>query len=208
MFGAGLNATELAELIERDLQLHVAFPCFPLDSSLGHTACSVVQKSWLDQLHNGTATSLYESKATPSKEGVNGSNINGTSSGNGSASSNGTATTGVGEVNVFINVISKTKPLQQDNWTRVRVFAESAEEKSVGLSRPQQKSLPTLTSISSNKDWNITAEDYIRELMITDDSGSFKSDEARRVAPAYPNYKDFFEQVERAGMTSGLATSV
>jgi hypothetical protein len=42
MFGAGLNATELAELIERDLQLHVAFPCFPLDSSLGHTACSVV----------------------------------------------------------------------------------------------------------------------------------------------------------------------
>lgn len=43
MFGAGLNATELAELIERDLQLHVAFPCFPLDSSLGHTACSVVR---------------------------------------------------------------------------------------------------------------------------------------------------------------------
>lgn len=191
MFGAGLNATELAELIERDLQLHVAFPCFPLDSSLGHTACSVVQKSWLDQLHNGTATSLYESKATPSKEGVNGSTINGTSSGNGSSSSNGTATTGVGEVNVFINVISKTKPLQQDNWTRVRVFAESAEEKSVGLSRPQQKSFPTLTSISSNKDWNITAEDYIRELMITDDGGSFKSDEARRVSPAYPNYKAF-----------------
>lgn len=69
------------------------------------------------------------------------------------------------------------------------MFAESAEEKSVGLSRPQQMSLTT--SISSNKDWNITAEDYIRELMTTDDGSSFRSDEARIGAPAYPDYKAF-----------------
>ncbi|KAF9140526.1 hypothetical protein BG015_001601 [Linnemannia schmuckeri] len=190
MFGAGLNATELAELIERDLQLHVAFPCFPLDSSLGHTACSVVQKSWLDQLHNGTATSLYDSKATPVKEGFNGSNSNGISNGNGSANSNGTVATGVGEVNVFINVISKLKPLQQDSWTRVRVFAES-KEKSIDLSRQLQTSFTTLTSISSNKDWNITIEDYIRELMITENGSSFKTEESRTATPAHPNYKAF-----------------
>jgi len=42
MFGAGLDVHQLAALIERDLHLHVAFPCFPLESTLGHTACCVV----------------------------------------------------------------------------------------------------------------------------------------------------------------------
>lgn len=44
MFGQGLSGEELTELIERDLGLRVAFPCFPLESPLGHTACCVVSR--------------------------------------------------------------------------------------------------------------------------------------------------------------------
>lgn len=47
MFGQGLSGEELTELIERDLGLRVAFPCFPLESPLGHTACCIVSLfSW------------------------------------------------------------------------------------------------------------------------------------------------------------------
>ncbi|KAG0200908.1 hypothetical protein BGX33_010720 [Mortierella sp. NVP41] len=199
MFGAGLDAKELAELIERDLHLHVAFPCFPLDSSLGHTACSVVQKAWLDQLHNGTATSLYESK-TAVKESANGSN--GSINGNNSNINTTTATSGAGEVNVFINVISKTKPLQQDGWTKVRVFAETPQEKSKRNSRPPQKSFATLTSISPNKDWNITAEDYIRELLTSEDGSTLKPDESSKRTATHPNYTSFHSILESDDCTN------
>lgn len=47
MFGQGLSGEELTELIERDLGLRVAFPCFPLESPLGHTACCVVSLLFL-----------------------------------------------------------------------------------------------------------------------------------------------------------------
>jgi hypothetical protein len=73
----------------------------------------------------------------------------------------------------------------------VRVFAESTDEKSIRLSRAQQKSFTTLTSISNNKDWNITIEDYIRELMATEDSGPSRSEESRTTTSAQPNYDAF-----------------
>ncbi|KAI7824731.1 hypothetical protein BC939DRAFT_140564 [Gamsiella multidivaricata] len=181
MFGTGLDAQELIALIERDLHLHVAFPCFPLESPLGHTACCVVQKAWLDQLHNGTATSLYES-ASPSRSG------SASSTTVGSAGAAGTATSG-GEVNVFINVISKTKPLQQDNWTRARVF-EPAKGKALSNSaQPVQKSYTTLTSISTNDDWNLTGEAYLRELLTMDVNTAFKTEPPS--AEIHPDYSTF-----------------
>ncbi|KAG0278237.1 hypothetical protein BGZ95_004434 [Linnemannia exigua] len=76
-------------------------------------------------------------------------------------------------------------------YARVRVFAESSEEKSTTLSRQQQKSFTALTSISSNKDWNITVEDYIRELMSAEDGSTIKSDEISKKSKAQSNYKAF-----------------
>ncbi|KAG0198912.1 WD repeat-containing protein 81 [Mortierella sp. GBA30] len=162
MFGAGLDAQELTALIERDLHLQVAFPCFPLESTLGHTACCVAQKSWLDQLHKGIATNLYENKST--KDG---------------STNTGTSRSAAGEVNVFINVISKIKPLKQENWTRARVFTQSGNGVLSKPSRPLQKSFTTLTAVPTNSDWNLTGEAYIRELMSV--SGD---DVSRAVDPA------------------------
>ncbi|KAF9904323.1 hypothetical protein EC991_002829 [Linnemannia zychae] len=78
----------------------------------------------------------------------------------------------------------------------VRVFAESSEKRSTELSRQQQILFSTLTSISSNKDWNITAEDYIRELMSAEDGSTFRSDESSKKSTAHPNYKTFLPILE------------
>ncbi|KAG0349061.1 hypothetical protein BG005_011205 [Podila minutissima] len=148
MFGQGLSGEELAELIERDLGLRVAFPCFPLESPLGHTACCVVSKTWLTQLHNGTATHLPVIKGPGIDQ--NATTVNGNTQ---------------GEVNVFINVISKEKPLKQDNWTRARVFAQTHSKAASKTSQPTRKSFTTLTSVSTNSEWNVTAEAYVREIL-------------------------------------------
>ncbi|KAF9438628.1 WD repeat-containing protein 81 [Entomortierella beljakovae] len=180
MFGAGFNANELNALIERDLYLQVAFPSFPLESPQGHTACCVVQKSWLDQLHKGTASSLCEGNTT-SNVVIN----------TGAPSIIGVTDTksSAGEVNVFINVISKTKPLYQRNWTRARVFAQSTVEPKSTQRKPVQRSFTTLTSLPTNNDWNLTGEDYIRELMTIEDGNSFKQNES--CDESLPDYSRF-----------------
>ncbi|KAF9430384.1 WD repeat-containing protein 81 [Podila epigama] len=154
MFGQGLSGNELSELIARDLGLQVAFPCFPLESSLGHTACCIVQKTWLNQLHNGTATLL------PVRDRAGLENTPATATGNSQ-----------GEVNVFINVISKKRPLTQDNWTRTRVFAAQQTQKVNTSTKPVRKAFTTLTSISSNDEWNITAEAYVKEILSREGKG-------------------------------------
>ncbi|KAG0015463.1 WD repeat-containing protein 81 [Podila clonocystis] len=161
MFGQGLSGEELTKLIERDLGLRVAFPCFPLESPLGHTACCVVSKTWLTQLHSGTATHLPE---------INGPGVD----------QNTTATNGNthGEVNVFINVISKEKPLKQDNWTR---------------------------------EWNITAETYVREILdMEEEKGAPKTE--KKTADSSIDYTSFrpilesMEPLESGNNTTGSAT--
>ncbi|KAF9114439.1 hypothetical protein BGX27_010826 [Mortierella sp. AM989] len=173
MFGTGLDAQELIALIERDLHLQVAFPSFPLESTRGHTACCVVQKSWLDQLRKGTATSLHGGKtsndsinaATPSASSA-------TTAGAADAESSG------GEVNIFINVISRTKPLYQENWTKARVFAQTKTTAPSSLKHPVLESYTAITSLSSNNDWNLTGEAYVRELMSMEESSGLKLDES------------------------------
>ncbi|KAF9194137.1 hypothetical protein BGZ50_006616 [Haplosporangium sp. Z 11] len=153
MFGAGFDAQELAGLIERDLHLQVAFPCFPLESLRGHTACCVVQKSWLDQLQQGSATSLYDGKASLKDALPN------------SMSMTDTELAG-GEVNIFVNVISKTRPLNQVNWTRARVFGLTKEEETSSIvTQHSQKPFTIRTSIPTNNDWNLTGEAYVREIL-------------------------------------------
>ncbi|CAO3568262.1 unnamed protein product [Mortierella alpina] len=179
MFSAGLDAQELTSLIERDLHLQVAFPCFPLESTLGHTACCVVQKSWLEQLHKGIATSLSERTAV-TKE---------------APSNTPTANSSAGDVNVFINVISKSKSLRQEGWTRARVFAQATTKSSPKNRRVPQRSFTTLTSIPPNSDWNLTGEDYIRELLSIseDDEKSKLQDTALEIQPDYSAFEPILE---------------
>ncbi|KAF9174116.1 WD repeat-containing protein 81 [Mortierella sp. AD010] len=184
MFGAGLDEHELTTLIERDLHLQVAFPSFPLESARGHTACCVVQKSWLDQLHEGTATTLYGSKV-PSNERTDAtapSPLLATVGGAGGASSGG-------EVNIFINVITRTKPLYQENWTKARIFAQADVEPSSVQKQPILESYTALTSQSSNGDWNLTGEAYIRELMNIEESKALRLDEPK--TETHSNYNAF-----------------
>ncbi|KAF9951307.1 hypothetical protein BGZ70_001039 [Mortierella alpina] len=152
MFGAGLDAQELTSLIERDLHLQVAFPSFPLESTLGHTACCVVQKSWLEQLHKGIANSLSERTAV-TKE---------------ASSNTPTASSSAGDVNVFINVIAKSKPLRQEGWT---------------------------------SDWNLTGEDYIRELLSISqgDDMSKTQDAALEIQPDYSAFEPIMESEDTDG---------
>ncbi|KAF9949169.1 hypothetical protein BGZ72_008997 [Mortierella alpina] len=178
MFGAGLDAQELSTLIERDLHLHVAFPCFPLESTLGHTACCVVQKSWLEQLHKGIATSLSE-RAALVKDGT---------------PNTSTASSPAGDVNVFINVISKSKSLRQEGWTRARVFAQAASKSSSKNSQLPRRSFTTLTSIPPNSDWNLTGEEYIRELLsISEGDTSKTQDSTLDIQPDYSAFEPIME---------------
>ncbi|KAG0299722.1 hypothetical protein BGZ98_009812 [Dissophora globulifera] len=92
------------------------------------------------------------------------------------------AKTSVGEVNVFINVISKTKPLQQDSWTRARVFAQTKGGHSLQARQPSQRSLMIPTSISTNNDWNLTGEDYLRELLSIEEGTPLKAEDSKTEA--------------------------
>ncbi|KAI1318174.1 hypothetical protein EDD11_007057 [Mortierella claussenii] len=190
MFGKGLDATQLAALIERDLQLQVAFPTFPLESTLGHTACCVVQRTWLDQLHKGTATSLHDSRTVVRE---NTTTSNGSSSSTANATSANASIAG-GEVNVFVNVISKLEPLQQHHWTRARVFGATKEATHLKPSQPVVKSYTALTSQASNDDWNLTAEAYLRELMSTGEVSLFRG-EAGSIEET-PDYAEFQPIIE------------
>ncbi|KAG0044558.1 hypothetical protein BGZ83_010233 [Gryganskiella cystojenkinii] len=176
MFGAGLDAQDLTTLIEQDLHLQVAFPSFPLESSLGHTACCVLQKSWLDQLLAGTASALCEVK--PSKESTPSS----------TPTLPAESKNASGEVNAYINVISKSRPLKQQGWTRVRVFKESLG-KVLAESTEKPVSYAVRTSVPDNDDWNVTAEAYIRELLDSEEGDVFKSDNI--TDGTIPNYKAF-----------------
>ncbi|GJJ78952.1 WD repeat-containing protein 81 [Entomortierella parvispora] len=176
MFGAGLDAQELTALIEQDLHLKVAFPSFSLDSSLGHTACCVLQKSWLDQLLAGTATALFEVNAPKESSSLT------------TPTSPVDTKSSSGEVNAFINVISKTKSLRQQGWTRVRIFKESLG-KALAEINEVPDSFITRTSVPDNGNWNITAKAYIRELLDSEEGSAFKSDDVS--SQPTPNYKAF-----------------
>ncbi|KAF9330286.1 hypothetical protein BG006_006743 [Podila minutissima] len=181
MFGQGLSGKELTELIERDLGLRVAFPCFPLESPLGHTACCVVSKTWLTQLHNGTATHLPEIKGPGIDQ--NATTANGNTQ---------------GEVNVFINVISKEKPLKQDNWTRARVFAQTHSKAMSKTNQPTRKSFTTLTSVSTNSEWNVTAEAYVREILDIEEEKGIPKTEKQAVERniEYTSFRPIIESME------------
>ncbi|KAG0090334.1 hypothetical protein BGZ93_009359 [Podila epicladia] len=178
MFGQGLSGEELTELIERDLGLRVAFPCFPLESPLGHTACCIVSKTWLTQLHNGTATHLPEIKGPGIDQNATTANAN-----------------TQGEVNVFINVISKEKPLKQDNWIRARVFAQTHNKAVSKTNQPTRKSFTTLTSVSTNSEWNVTAEAYVREILdIEEEKGTPRTE--KKTAERNIDYTSFRPIIE------------
>ncbi|KAF9390624.1 hypothetical protein CPC16_004938 [Podila verticillata] len=181
MFGQGLSGEELTELIERDLGLRVAFPCFPLESPLGHTACCIVSKTWLEQLHNGTATYLPEIKGPGADQGATTANGN-----------------THGEVNVFINVISKERTLKQDHWTRARVFAQTHSKAVSKFNPPTRKSFTTLTSVSTNSEWNITAEAYVREILdMEEEKGASKTEKKTTTrAIDYASYHPIIESME------------
>jgi hypothetical protein len=49
--------------------------------------------------------------------------------------------------------------------TRARVFAQTHSKAVSKTDRPTRKSFTTLTSISTNGEWNITAEAYVREIL-------------------------------------------
>ncbi|KAG0216715.1 WD repeat-containing protein 81, partial [Mortierella sp. GBA43] len=195
MFGAGFDAQELAALIERDLHLHVAFPCFPLETTRTHTACCVVQKSWLEQLQKGTATHLYNGVAL-ARDSAGANSSTGVTSATASSNFTEPGNSG-GEVNVFINVISKTKPLQQDNWTRARAFSQVGPKSSSAVSNPPtQKSYTTLTSVSSNDEWNLTVEAYVRELLDIDlEEDNLLKTGSKPVCPDTQHYHKEFQSI-------------
>lgn len=176
-----------------------------------------LQKSWLDQLLAGTATTLFE--VNTSKDSTSAIPL----------ASTVDAMSSAGEVNAFINVISKTKSLRQQGWTRydrsnvpmlchdcldqenptdiqhlhiipyrVRVFKESLG-KVLAETNELPNSFTTKTSASDNENWNITAKAYIRELLDSEEGTAFKS-ETVSSGPT-PNYKAFTSILEGDDLT-------
>ncbi|KAG0338601.1 WD repeat-containing protein 81, partial [Podila humilis] len=154
-----------------------------------------VSKSWLTQLQNGTATHLSEYKGHGPSPEQNSSQ---------------------GEVNVFINVISKERPLKQANWTRPRVFAQSSVQSVSKHSHPERKLYTTLTSVSTNNEWNVTADTYVKEVQKIEEAKGAEYTKEKSPEPEinYSAYTPIIESVEsdcfndsENGITTGSSSA-